>query len=61
VSSEGVLITRAKYVEGQERLLPQPSLRIIVSAAHVSKELEKAAKVLKKAVDKVLAGEQNGH
>lgn len=53
-TKDGVLITRAKYVIGQELYLPLPSLRITACAAHTKKEVEKAAGVIKEAIKKTL-------
>ncbi|KAF9415579.1 serine palmitoyltransferase component [Podila epigama] len=52
---DGVLITRAKYVEKQEMHIPRPSIRISISACHSKKEIEKAAQAVKAAFAKVLA------
>ncbi|KAJ3118964.1 serine palmitoyltransferase component [Phlyctochytrium bullatum] len=51
---DGVLLTRAKYVIGQEPFLPDPSIRVCASAAHTKKETEKAAGVIRDALKKVL-------
>lgn len=50
----GVLVTRAKYVNDQELHRPTPSIRITVSAAHSRKEVEKAATVVGNAIKKAL-------
>ncbi|KAG0094816.1 serine palmitoyltransferase component [Podila epicladia] len=44
---DGLLITRAKYVETQELYLPRPSIRISVSASQTKKDTEKAAQAIK--------------
>jgi len=44
----GILITRAKYVDG-EAFLPPPSIRICVSAAHSKEDLSNFLKVMKEA------------
>ncbi|KAF9377173.1 serine palmitoyltransferase component [Podila verticillata] len=49
VVKDGVLITRAKYVETQELHLPRPSIRISISASHTKKDTEKAAQAIKTA------------
>lgn len=46
---DGLLITRAKYVESQELHLPRPSIRISISASHTKKDTEKAAQAIKSA------------
>ncbi|KAF9186001.1 serine palmitoyltransferase component [Haplosporangium sp. Z 767] len=52
---DGLLITRAKYVETQEMFLPRPSIRISICAIHSRKEVEKAAQAIKTAFTKVLS------
>ncbi|KAF9164855.1 serine palmitoyltransferase component [Actinomortierella ambigua] len=52
---DSLLVTRAKYVDGQERSLPRPSIRISISAAHSKKELEKAAQAIKTSFNKVVS------
>ncbi|KAJ3030318.1 UNVERIFIED_CONTAM: serine palmitoyltransferase component [Siphonaria sp. JEL0065] len=51
---DGVIVTRAKYVEGQELHLPIASIKLMSSAGHSRKESEKAAGVLRDAFRKVL-------
>ncbi|KAJ3206479.1 serine palmitoyltransferase component [Dinochytrium kinnereticum] len=51
---DGVLVTRAKYVIGQEPFLPDPSIRVCASAAHNKKESERSAVVIRDAIKKVL-------
>ncbi|KAF8934871.1 serine palmitoyltransferase component [Dissophora ornata] len=52
---DGLLITRAKYVEQQELYLPRPSIRISICATHTKKEVEKAAQAIKAAFGKALS------
>ncbi|KAF8332647.1 serine palmitoyltransferase [Cantharellus anzutake] len=52
--SQGVLVTRAKRLRGQESLDPRPSLKICATAALSKKDTEKAANVLKNALSKVI-------
>lgn len=52
--SQGVLITRAKRLRGQEMSEARPSIRLAVSAGLTKKESEKAATVVKTAIVKVL-------
>jgi serine palmitoyltransferase len=42
----GVLLTMARYVEQQERHLPDPSIRFVVSACHNLSEIERATEVV---------------
>jgi serine palmitoyltransferase len=52
--AQGVLITRARRLKGQEALEPRPSIKIAVSAALSKKDTEKAASILKGVLIKVL-------
>lgn len=52
--NQGVWVTRAKRLKGQELIEPRPSIRLAVTAALSRKEVEKAAGVLKAALTKVL-------
>ncbi|KAF9434538.1 serine palmitoyltransferase component [Entomortierella beljakovae] len=54
-TKDGLLITRAKYVEHQELHLPNPSIRISICATHTKKEVEKAAQAIKAAFGRALA------
>jgi serine palmitoyltransferase len=51
---QGVLVTRAARLRGQETFEPAPSLKIMVSAAFTRKEMEKVASVLRASLTKVL-------
>lgn len=53
--SQGVLITRARRLRGQELVDVRPSVRLAISAALTRKECEKAASVVKAACVKVLS------
>lgn len=53
--SQGVMITRAKRLHGQEMLEPRPSIRLAVTAGLTKKECEKCASVVKAALIKVLS------
>ncbi|CAO3597831.1 unnamed protein product [Absidia cylindrospora] len=55
-ASQGVLVTRAKYVNDQERVLPRPSIKIHITAGLTKKENDKAAGIVKSALTKVLSG-----
>ncbi|KAI6130887.1 serine palmitoyltransferase [Pisolithus croceorrhizus] len=52
--ANGVFITRAKRLSGQEMIETRPTVRIAVTAALTKKEIEKAAGVVKASVVKVL-------
>jgi serine palmitoyltransferase len=52
--AQGILITRARRLRGQEALEPRPSIKIAASAAVSKKDTEKAASILKGILIKVL-------
>jgi serine palmitoyltransferase len=52
---QGVWITRARHLRGQELVEARPSIRLAVTSALSRKECEQAAGVIKAAVTKVLA------
>lgn len=54
VLSQGVLITRAKRLRGQEMSEARPSIRLAISSAFTKKECEKAATAIKTSLVKVL-------
>ena len=51
---EGLLMAVARYIVGQERSAPPPSIRLCVSAAHSKRDMEKAAQTLKTVVTRIL-------
>lgn len=53
--AQGVLITRARRLRGQELTEPRPSIRLALTAALSRKECEKAASIIKAAFIKVVA------
>jgi serine palmitoyltransferase len=53
--TQGVLITRAKRLRGQEMVETRPSIRLALTAALSRKECEKAAMVVKAACVRVLS------
>jgi serine palmitoyltransferase len=53
--SQGVLLTRAKRLRGQEVVEPRPSIKLAITSALSKKDTEKAAQVIKHAFVKVLA------
>ncbi|KAG6837531.1 hypothetical protein H0H93_007712 [Arthromyces matolae] len=52
--AQGVLITRAKRLRGQETVEARPSIRLAMTSALTKKETEKAVTVVKNALVKVL-------
>jgi len=55
VLAQGVLITRAKRLRGQEVVEPRPAIKLAVTSALSRKDTEKATTVVKNAIVKVLA------
>lgn len=53
--SQGIMITRAKHLRGQEMLEPRPSIRLAITAGLTRKECEKCATVVKASLIKVLS------
>jgi serine palmitoyltransferase len=54
VLAQGVIVTRAKRLKGQEMVEPRPSIRLALTSALTRKETEKAVGVLKNTLVKVL-------
>ena len=52
--NQGVMITRAKRLHGQEMIETRPSIKLAITSALTKKECEKAANVIKAACVKVL-------
>lgn len=52
--NQGVWVTRAKRLRGQEIMEIRPGVKVCVTAALTRKESEKAAGVIKTAIGKVL-------
>lgn len=52
--AQGVMVTRAKRLRGQELNEIRPSIRLAISAALSKKDCEKAANVVKAAFVKVV-------
>jgi len=50
--SNGVLLTRCKYVNADEKFCPPPSIRICVSTAHSTEQLSSALEVIRNAVNR---------
>jgi serine palmitoyltransferase len=53
--AQGVMVTRAKYLRGQEVWEAKPSVRLAMTSALTRKETEKAVGVVKAALVKVLS------
>nr|KAF6398655.1 serine palmitoyltransferase long chain base subunit 1 [Molossus molossus] len=50
----GIALTRARYLEREERCLPPPSIRVVVTVEQTEEELEKAASTIKEVAQAVL-------
>lgn len=55
--ANGVLVTRARRLRGQEVFDPEPSLKVCISANFSRKEMEKAGKALRDAIVKIAGSE----
>lgn len=53
--AQGVWVTRARRLRGQEMVEARPSIRLAMTSALTKKEVEKAANVIRSAITKVLA------
>jgi serine palmitoyltransferase len=53
--AQGVMVTRAKRIRGQEPIETKPSIRLAITSALTKKETEKAVGVLKAVLVKILA------
>jgi serine palmitoyltransferase len=53
----GILVTRARRLRGQEAFEPEPSLKVCLSSALGRKDVEKAGQVVKAALIKVCGSE----
>ncbi|KAL8570676.1 hypothetical protein ACOMHN_039111 [Nucella lapillus] len=59
--NQGVAITMARYLDKEEHLLPQPSIRLAVSAHLSTEEIDKSMSIIKTAFDTVLHCNNTGH
>ena len=53
-AKENVLLTRAKYVVDQERVAPEPSIRIAVSAGFTRRDVERVCNIVRDCTRKVV-------
>jgi len=53
VGKQGILLTRAQYVQS-EKFLPPPSIRVAIAATHEEQNVAKAARSIKECAAKVL-------
>ncbi|KAJ7399704.1 Serine palmitoyltransferase 1 [Pitangus sulphuratus] len=52
--NSGVALTQACYLEKEEKCLPPPSIRVVITVEQTEQELDKAASLLKEAAQSVL-------
>ena len=57
LNGNGLLITRARRLRGQETFEPEPSLKVCVSGAFSKKEMEKAGQCLRQSLVKFCGSE----
>ncbi|XP_077615611.1 serine palmitoyltransferase 1 [Crocuta crocuta] len=50
----GIALTQARYLEKEERCLPPPSIRVVVTVEQTDEELERAARTIQEAAQAVL-------
>ncbi|KAL1737824.1 hypothetical protein HDZ31DRAFT_51790 [Schizophyllum fasciatum] len=60
--AQGVMISKAKRLRGQEIVEPRPSIRLVLTAALSKKDTEKAVGIVKASLQKVISKRrQHGH
>ena len=52
--NSGIALTQARYLEKEEKCLPSPSIRVVVTVEQTEQELDKAASLIKEAAKSVL-------
>uniref|UniRef100_A0A8C7BAJ0 Serine palmitoyltransferase 1 n=1 Tax=Neovison vison TaxID=452646 RepID=A0A8C7BAJ0_NEOVI len=52
--NRGIALTQARYLEKEEKCLPPPSIRVVVTVEQTDEELERAARIIKEAAQAVL-------
>ncbi|KAF2978092.1 hypothetical protein EK904_008515 [Melospiza melodia maxima] len=52
--NSGIALTQARYLEKEEKCLPPPSIRVVITVEQTEQELDKAASLLKEAAQSVL-------
>ncbi|NXF37799.1 SPTC1 palmitoyltransferase, partial [Nyctibius bracteatus] len=51
--NSGIALTQARYLEKEEKCLPPPSIRVVITVEQTEQELDKAASLLKEAAQSV--------
>jgi serine palmitoyltransferase len=54
VLKDNVLLTRAKYVHAKEAFIPPPSIRVTISAANTTQQLNQTVEAIRRAASKIL-------
>ncbi|XP_007898228.1 serine palmitoyltransferase 1 [Callorhinchus milii] len=52
--NRGIALTQARYLDKEEKFLPSPSVRVVVTVELTEEELEKAASIIKEAAEHIL-------
>ncbi|XP_071887020.1 serine palmitoyltransferase 1 isoform X2 [Anas platyrhynchos] len=52
--NSGIALTQARYLEKEEKCLPSPSIRVVITVEQTEQELDKAASLIKEAAQSVL-------
>ncbi|KAM6469925.1 serine palmitoyltransferase 1 isoform 2-T2 [Liasis olivaceus] len=52
--NRGIALTQARYLEKEEKYLPPPSIRVVVTVEQTEQELDKAASLIREAAESVL-------
>ncbi|XP_078242341.1 serine palmitoyltransferase 1 isoform X2 [Pogona vitticeps] len=52
--NRGIALTQARYLEKEEKFLPPPSIRVVVTVEQTEQELDKAASLIREAAECVL-------
>ncbi|EMP38610.1 Serine palmitoyltransferase 1 [Chelonia mydas] len=52
--NRSIALTQARYLEKEEKCLPPPSIRVVVTVEQTEEELDKAASIIREAAESVL-------
>ncbi|NWX91208.1 SPTC1 palmitoyltransferase, partial [Nothoprocta pentlandii] len=52
--NNGIALTQARYLEKEEKCLPPPSIRVVITVEQTEQELDKAASLIKEAAQSLL-------
>lgn len=51
---KGIALTQARYLDKEEKCLPPPSIRVVVTVEQTEEELQRAASTIREAAQAVL-------